>query len=100
LPTTPGAFYRHLAADNDSILARFRALDGRLQFATFIGGTRLPASWYNDDATGVLANTNGDVYVTGCSLDDRVPVSVGALQPHPKGNSEPFVLRIDFASSD
>jgi hypothetical protein len=101
LPTTPGAFYRHLAAaDNDSILARFRALDGRLQFATFIGGTRLPASWYNDDATGVVANTNGDVYVTGCSLDDRVPVSVGALQPHPKGNSEPFVLRIYFAPSD
>jgi Beta-propeller repeat len=100
LPTTPGAFYQHLAADNDSILVRFRALDGRLQFASFIGGTRLPASWYNDDATGVVANTNGDVYVTGCSLDDRVPVSAGALQPHPKGNSEPFVLRIDFAHAD
>jgi Beta-propeller repeat len=100
LPTTPRAFYRHLAADNDSILASFRALDGRLQFATFIGGTRLPASWYNDEATGVSANPNGDVYVTGCSLDDRVPVSAGALQPHPKGNSEPFVLRIDFAHAD
>jgi hypothetical protein len=54
LPTTPGAFYRHLAADNDSILARFRALDGRLQFATFIGGTRLPASWYNGTTTTPL----------------------------------------------
>jgi len=97
LPTTAGAFYRHLAADNDSILASFRALDGRLQLATFIGGTRLPASWYNDEATGVFASPNGDVYVTGCSLDDRVPVSPGALQPHPKGNSEPFVLRIEFS---
>jgi hypothetical protein len=100
LPTTPGAFYRQLAADNDSILARFRALDGQLQFATFIGGTRLPASWYNDEATGVVATPNGDVYVTGCSLDNRVPISLGALQPHPKGNSEPFVLRIDFPHSD
>jgi hypothetical protein len=100
LPTTPGAFYRHLAADNDSILASIRALDGRLQFATFIGGTRLPASWYNDEATGVFASSNGDVYVAGCSLDDRVPVSPGALQPHPKGNSEPFVMRIDFAHAD
>ncbi|MGA7766449.1 MAG: SBBP repeat-containing protein [Candidatus Sulfotelmatobacter sp.] len=100
LPTTAGAFYRQLAADNDSILARLRASDGQLQFATFIGGTRLPASWYNDEATGVFASPNGDVYVTGCSLDDRVPISPGALQPRPKGNSEPFVLRIDFAPSD
>jgi hypothetical protein len=100
LPATPGAFYRQLGADNDSILARFRASDGRLQFATFIGGTRLPASWYNDEATGVSASPNRDVYVTGCSLDDRVPISPGALQPHPKGNSEPFVLRIDFPPSD
>jgi hypothetical protein len=100
LPTTPRAFYQHLAADNDSILARFRGLDGRLQFATFIGGTRLPACWYNDETTGVVANTNGEVYVTGCSLDDRVPISPGALQPHPKGNSDPFVLRIDFPPSD
>ncbi len=98
--TTAGAFYRHLAADNDSILARFRASDGRLLFATFIGGTRQPASWYNDEATGVFANPNGDVYVTGCSLDDRIPVSPGALQARPKGNSEPFVLRIEFAPSD
>lgn len=97
LPTTAGAFYRQLAADNDSILARLRASDGRLQFATFIGGTRLPASWYNDEATGVVANANADVYVTGCSLDDRVPTSLGALQPRPKGNAEPFVLRIEFA---
>ena len=100
LPTTAGAFYRQLAADNDSILARLRASDGQLQFATFIGGTRLPASWYNDEATEVFASPNGDVYVTGCSLDDRVPISPGALQPRPKGNSEPFVLRIDFAPSD
>ena len=100
LPTTAGAFYRQLWTENDSVLARFRASDGRLQFATFVGGTRLPASWYNDEATGVVATRNGDVYVTGCSLDNRVPISVGALQPHPKGNSEPFVLRIAFAPSD
>ena len=95
-PTTASAFYRRLAAENDSILARLRASDGGLQYCTFIGGTRRHASWYNDEATGVAANRNGEVFVTGCTLDDRLPVSRGALQPRPKGNSEPFVLRLKF----
>ena len=40
-PTAPGAFYRQLSAQNDSILLRFRSFDGQLQFATFLGGTRV-----------------------------------------------------------
>jgi hypothetical protein len=99
-PTTKTAIYRQLEADNDSTLVRLRASDGQLRFATFVGGTRLDASWYNDEATGVVANANGDVYVTGCTLDDRLPVSRGALQPRPKGNSEPFVLRMKFPPSE
>jgi len=99
-PTTPSAYYHHLAVENDSILARLRTSDGSLQYATFIGGTRRPhASWYNDEATGVFANRSGEVYVTGCTLDDRLPVSRGALQPRPNGNSEPFVLRMRFKPS-
>ena len=100
-PTTKTAFYGRLEAENDSTLIQLRASDGQLRFATFVGGTRQPhASWYNDEATGVLANANGDVYVTGCTLDDRLPVSRGALQPRPKGNSEPFVLRMKFPPSE
>lgn len=98
-PVTKAAIFRGLEARNDSILMRLRASDGRIQFATFVGGTRRPgASWYNDEATGVVANADGDVYVTGCTLDDRLPVSHGALQPRPKGNSEPFVLRLRFTA--
>jgi len=96
-PTTTNAFHRSLAVENDSVLARLRASDGRIEYATFVGGTRVPdASWYNDEATGVFASPSGDVFVTGCTLDDRLPVSSNALQPRPKGNSEPFVLRMKF----
>ncbi len=97
-PTTRTAIYPHLRADNDSTLIRLRASDGKLQFATFLGGTRIHASWYNDAATGVFAAANGDIFVTGCTLDDQLPVSRGALQPRPRGNSEPFVLRLKFPS--
>lgn len=99
-PTTKTAIYRHFEGDNDSTLIQLRASDGQLRFATFIGGTRLHASWYNDEATGVFANAKGDVYVTGCTLDDRFPVTNGALQARPRGNSEPFVLRMKFPLSE
>ncbi len=100
-PTTKTAIYRRLEAENDSTLIQLRTSDGQIRFATFVGGTRKPhASWYNDEATGVSANKRGDIYVTGCTLDNRLPVSDGALQPQPKGNAEPFVLRLKFSVSD
>jgi hypothetical protein len=96
-PTTKTAIYRRLEAENDSTLIRLRASDGRIQFATFVGGTRRQnVSWYNDMATGVFANARGDVYVTGGTLDDRLPATRGALQPRSKGNVDPFVLRMKF----
>jgi Beta-propeller repeat len=96
-PTTENAIYRHLEARNDSTLAELRAHDGRIQFATFVGGTRHQnANWYNDEATGVVANARGDIYVTGCTLDSRVPVTPNALQTQPAGNADAFVLRIRF----
>jgi len=99
-PTTKGAIYRHLEARNDSTLAELRAYDGGIQFATFVGGTRhQEANWYNDEATGVVANASGDVYVTGCTLDNRFPVTPSALQTRPAGNADAFVLRMRFVSS-
>jgi hypothetical protein len=94
--TTPAAIYRGLEADNDSILLRLSASDGRITFASFLGGSWKHVSWYNDEATGVVATASGDVYVTGCTIDHRLPVTRGAFQTWPKGNSEPFVLRIKF----
>jgi hypothetical protein len=99
-PTTEKAIYRHLEAQNDSTLAQLGAFDGRIQFATFVGGTRHQnVSWYNDEATGVFANAKGDVYVTGCTLDDRLPVTPDALQTRPAGNADAFVLRMRFVGS-
>jgi hypothetical protein len=99
-PTTERAIYHHLEAGNDTVLAELRANDGSIQYATFVGGTHNQhASWYNDEATGVFANARGDVYVTGCTADNRFPVTPNALQPQPAGNADAFVLRMRFASS-
>lgn len=96
-PTTEKAIYRHLEARNDSVFAELRARDGRTEYATFVGGTRRQnANWYNDEASGVFANANGDVYVTGCTLGDRLPVTRDALQRLPAGNADAFVLRMKF----
>jgi hypothetical protein len=98
-PATGNAIYKRLEVRNDSILARLRGYDGGIQYATFVGGTRHPgANWYNDEATGVFASNSGDVYVTGCTVDDRFPVTPGALQAQRKGNADAFVLRMRFAA--
>jgi hypothetical protein len=82
------------------VLAELRAGDGGIQFATFVGGThRQNANWYNDEASGVFANSFGDVYVTGCTLGDRLSVTPNALQKQPAGNADAFVLRMKFANS-
>jgi hypothetical protein len=57
------------------------------------------ASWYSDEATGVFANNNGEVFVTGCTVDDGLPVTSGALQAQRKGNADAFLLRMKFAAS-
>jgi hypothetical protein len=99
-PTTEGAIHRKLEARNDSTLAQLRTDDGQIQYATFVGGTRHQnANWYNDEATVVFANASGNVYLTGCSLDDRLPVTPTAFQVRPAGNADTFVLRMKFASS-
>jgi hypothetical protein len=98
-PTTKGALYPRLEARNDSTLAQLRMSDGRVQFATFIGGTRRDLSWYNDEATGIFASASGDVYVTGCTHGERLLVTPAAFQRQSKGNAEPFVLRLKFAKS-
>jgi hypothetical protein len=99
-PTTERAVYRHLEVRNDSILAQLRAYDGQIQYATFVGGTRHPnANWYNDEATGVFADPRGDVYITGCTAGDQLPVTPNAFQARPAGNADAFVLRMKFPNS-
>lgn len=100
-PSTADAVYRRLESANDTILAQLRAEDGRIEYATFLGGTRQQnTAWYNDEATGVVANASGDVYVAGCTLDDRLPVTAGALQPRRAGNADAFVLRMKFVGGE
>jgi hypothetical protein len=99
-PTTSKGFYRRLEARNDTTLVQLRDADGWIEYATFVGGTQQPnAAWYNDEATGVVATARGDVYLTGCTADDRLPVTPSAFQVQRKGNADAFVLRMKFANS-
>jgi hypothetical protein len=94
-PVSPTAFHSRLEAQNDTTLVQLRSMNGQIVFSTFLGGTREQgASWYNDEATSVVATSAGDVFVTGCTLGGRLPVTSSAFQRQPKGNAEPFVLRL------
>jgi hypothetical protein len=39
------------------------------------------------------------VYVTGCTVDDRLPVTPGAFEAQRKGNADAFLLRMRIAAS-
>ena len=84
-PTTDGAICRYLQTRNDSTLAELRAYDSRIQFATFVRGSRRQnAHWYSEEATGVFANPSGEVNVTGCTLDKRSRFGLAS----PRGDPE------------
>src|SRR5215813_2713049 len=79
-PTCKAAIYRTLIVSNDSALAQLNASNGHIRYATFLGGTRqLNMAWYNDEGTGAYATPSGGVYITGCTLDDRLPITPNAL---------------------
>ncbi len=85
-PTTDGAICRYWQTRSDSTLAELRAYDSRIQFATFVGGSRRQnAHWYSKEATGVLASPSGDVYVTGCTLDNRSRFGLASPRGDPVG---------------
>ena len=49
------------------------------------------ADWHNDVATGVFADTSRNLYLTGYTIGDRLPVTRTVSQAKRKDDTEPFV---------
>jgi hypothetical protein len=73
----------------DAFVARLNTLGTNLDFSTFLGGG-------DDDAANAIAlDPGGSAYVTGFTLSDDFPTTLGALQRDPPGGVDAFVARID-----
>jgi uncharacterized protein (TIGR03437 family) len=66
-PTTPGAFQRNVAVVMDATVAKL-APDGKIIYATYLGGTKL------DQAMDIAVDAAGNAVVVGRTLSPDFPV--------------------------
>lgn len=83
LPITPGAFQRELNGDKDAFLAKLNADGSGLLYATYIGGSVYQHNAIGtnfDEATGIVVDVSGRVYVLGVSNTLDFPTTPGSYQ--------------------
>ena len=92
-PTTGGAVQRQFGGgDFDAFLTRLAPGGNRLDFSTFLGGTRSDASIDSlvDGAGDVALDVGGNIYVTGSTESEDFPKRAAA-QRRPGGNFDSFL---------
>jgi PKD repeat protein len=89
-PTTTGAYRTDLAGSLDAFVARFSKDGTKLEYATYIGGSRM------DIAKDVAITGSGAVFVAGSTESDRdFPIIRGAMQPgHGGGVKDGFIAQL------
>ncbi len=79
-PTTPGAFQETApGGDHDGFVTKIDPAGGRLVFSTYLGGSG------HDAAITPVVDGAGDVYVTGDTNSQDLPVTPGAFQTRNHG---------------
>ncbi|MFT9057385.1 MAG: SBBP repeat-containing protein, partial [Ethanoligenens sp.] len=86
-PTTPGAFQPSLNGLENGFLSKFSADGTALIYSTYLGGSSIT------EIQGIAINAAGNVYATGYTYSPNFPVTPGAFQTTPKGNSDGFVTK-------
>jgi hypothetical protein len=88
-PTTPGAFQTARKGPKDSAVVKLKADGSGLVFATLLGG-----SGEDDAIMGVRIDAAGDLYVAGHTKSTDFPVTAGAAQPKPGGESDCYLAKV------
>ena len=87
-PATPNAFQAAYGGGGDGFLARLDPAGRTLSYATFIGGSG------QDSTTGMVLDSNRNVYLTGSTESADFPVMPGTFQPAYGGAGDTFFLKL------
>jgi hypothetical protein len=79
LPVTGDAFQRTYAGGGDGFVAKLDLLGGRLEYASFLGGSTIDQTWR------VVLDGPNRVALGGFTLSANYPVTTNALQPVQNG---------------
>jgi pimeloyl-ACP methyl ester carboxylesterase len=69
--------------------------DGNIDYSTFLGGGCAGASYMQNDAKSIVADSEGNAYVTGYTCSANFPVKNG-FQTSLRGNQNAFLTKYDF----
>ena len=78
---------------SDVLLAEIDAVASSELFATYVGGNG------DDSPTGLALDSSGNIYVAGSTNSPDLPVTSGAFQDIPGGDTDAFVFKIGPASA-
>lgn len=88
-PTTPGVVGQRLNGPRDSAIVKLKADGSGLVWATLVGG-----SGEDDAIMGVRLGAEGEIYVAGHTKSTDFPVTPGAAQNRPGGQSDYYFARL------
>lgn len=91
-PTSAKAFRRTLNVIKDVFVARFNKELSALEASTLFGGSKL------DEALDIEISGSGDIYITGYTESEDLPVTAGSYgQTWNGGNRDGYAAKFDYA---
>jgi hypothetical protein len=79
------------------VLLRLSASDGRILYATFLGGNAAPdVAPMNNTAVAIQADPEGNVWIAGNAIGRPRWITPNAAQAQSHGNSDAFILKLKF----
>ena len=92
-PTTPGAFQRTHAGNEDAFVFKLNAAGSGLVYSTYLGGSN------TDKGSGIAVDSAGNAYIGGYTLSPDFPTTAGSFQPAFAGQASAFVAKVNAAGS-
>ena len=93
-----GAFQSSSGGSQDAFVTRLAGTGSPMFFSTYLGGTG-GALGTPEEATGIAADSNGNVYVTGVTNSSNFPTTASAFQTTFAGSQDAFVTKINSAGT-
>jgi hypothetical protein len=97
--TTAGAYDTQLDGPNDAYIVKLDSTGTTLLYSTFFGGTKGPdGSGGMDSVGGMAVDATGNVYITGQTLSDDLPLQ-GAYDSSLSANSDIYVAKFSLGGN-
>jgi protocatechuate 3,4-dioxygenase beta subunit len=91
--TTPDAFQKTLAGENDAFIVKLNGDASAAIYATLFGGAN------NDAGNGIVIDTNGNAIIAGSTLSANLPMTSNAFQSALRGDADAFIAKLNSTGS-